>query len=188
MNKLKYIIAVYILFAGLLPAQSRTNLEVFYSLIDSSISLLPDINAKTGSVYTGNNAMLYNYVVQKLKARYNGFEVSGKEFEISYALEKIKLEYGEIFRKRFLGDYFIERNFLVEGTAVADGSSSVNSFSIAFSDTAALDDLGLLENDLHPFTKASVPAEPLLAGIIEPVVAIGAAAAAVVLFFIVRSK
>jgi len=45
-----------------------------------------------------------------------------------------------------------------------------------------------LENPNHPFTKGNIPAEPFFESIPEPVLAIGTAATAVILFFILRSK
>jgi hypothetical protein len=180
---------ILFLLTGLTASQSRTNLEVFYDLVDSSVSMLPeDIKEKKAAVYAGSNILLQNYIFNKLRQRYGEISVSEKDSDISYAVENIKLEYGEIFRKKFLGDYYIERNFLLKGNAVSTGSLNTIDFNLVYRDTVKFDNVAELENNLHPFTKAPLPAEPFLQGIIEPVVAIGAAATAVILFFIIRSK
>jgi hypothetical protein len=189
MKKTGFLLIIFLLLTGLSAAQSRTNLEVFYDMVDSSVSMLPaDIKEKRAAVYAGNNILLQNYIFTRLRQRYGEITVSEKDFDISYAVENIKLAYGEIFRKKFLGDYYIERNFLLKGNAVSTGSFSTVDFNLVYSDTVKFDNVAELENNLHPFTKAPLPAEPFLQGIIEPVVAIGAAATAVVLFFIIRSK
>jgi hypothetical protein len=190
MNTIINTFAIIFLITGLSAAQnSRTNLEVFYSLLDSSVSMLPErIEEGRVAVYTGNNALLYNHIIEKINQRYGDIKIADSDFELSYVLENIRMNYGEIFRKKFLGDYFIERNFLLEGNAVISGNYGTINFNLAYSDTVLFDELSYLENELHPFTRAAVPAEPLFQGIIEPVVAIGTAAAAVVLFFLIRSR
>jgi len=55
-------------------------------------------------------------------------------------------------------------------------------------DTVKVEDINSLENPAFPFTQASVPPEPFLSGIAEPIIAIGTAALAVVLFFTIRSE
>lgn len=49
-------------------------------------------------------------------------------------------------------------------------------------------DVKNLENISYPFTQAQLPAEPFLASVYEPVIAVGVTAITVILFFTVRSK
>lgn len=182
------LLLIFLTLPGLSAAQSRTNLEVFYSLIDSSINLFPrEIKPLTVSVYSGNNILLYNYIFNRIADKYPGIKDSAKA-DLSYAVEDVKLTYGDIFRKKFLGDYYVERNFLLKGNWLAPGETLHRDFSLSVTDTIKYDDLKDVENSLHPFTKAELPGEPFLQGIIEPVVAVGTAAAAVILFFVLRSK
>ena len=181
---------IIILFSGVICPQSRSNLEVFYGLIDSSVAQLPDdlSGINSVSISTAQNPLLYNYIFQKLSLKYNGIISVDSGFTLSFAVEKLKLNYGEIFRKSFLGEYVIEREFLLHGNYVIPVIGRAENFAFSFSDTVAYDKLNLLENDLYPFTKGEIPPEPFLPGIVEPVIAIGVAVTAVVMFFIVRSK
>jgi hypothetical protein len=189
MKIIKYTLTIIFLLTGYSVSQSRTNLEVFYNLIDSSISLLPQkVEEGNIAVYTGNNMLLYNYAVEQLNKRYGSLTVSEQDVSFSYVIENAELSYGEIFRKKFLGDYYIQRNFQLKGNAVSAADTRTVHFELAENDTVKYDQLHSLENSLHPFTKAPVPAEPFFQGLIEPIVAIGTAATAVILFFIIRSK
>jgi hypothetical protein len=189
MKIIKYTLAFLILYSGYSASQSRTNLEVFYSLVDSTISMLP-VNPEevSISVYTGSNMLLYNYIVEQLNNKYSSLTVSEEGALLSYAVENAELTYGEIFRKKFLGDYYIERNFRLKGSLVSSADIRTVHFDLTETDTVKYDELHYLENSMHPFTRAQVPAEPFFQGLIEPVIAITTAAAAVVLFFVIRSK
>ncbi len=55
-------------------------------------------------------------------------------------------------------------------------------------DTVKVDDIKFLENESFPFTKGTTPSEPFLSGFAEPLIAIGTAAAVIVIFFTVRSE
>jgi hypothetical protein len=55
-------------------------------------------------------------------------------------------------------------------------------------DTIKVDDIKNLENISFKFTTGSLPPEPFFSGLFEPVFALGTAAAAVILFFTIRSK
>jgi hypothetical protein len=189
---MKYIfITLFLIFIipGAAAPQSRTNLEVFYSLIDSTVSMIPDTVVNSSiSVYTGSNVMLSDYIIHKLNSKFGNHEVSDKDYPFSFSLENIRVDYPDVFRKKFLGDYYVERSFLLEVNTYTSAKRVKNNYKLAFTDSVRLDDLSSLENDLHPFTKASLPSEDFADSIIEPVVAIGAAAAAVILFFVIRSK
>jgi hypothetical protein len=66
--------------------------------------------------------------------------------------------------------------------------SGKREFEITRIDTVKVDDLKSLENDSFPFTKGTIPPEPFLSGFAEPLIAIGIAAAVIVIFFTVRSE
>ena len=61
-------------------------------------------------------------------------------------------------------------------------------FEFSIIDTVKVDELKYLQSESFPFTKGKIPPEPFLSGIAEPLIAIGVAAAVVILFFSVRSK
>jgi len=51
-----------------------------------------------------------------------------------------------------------------------------------------VEEIKYLQNESFPFTTGKIPPEPFLSAIAEPLIAIGTAAAVVILFFSVRSK
>jgi hypothetical protein len=61
-------------------------------------------------------------------------------------------------------------------------------FEISVTDTVKVEDIKYLENESFLFTKGAVPAESFISGMAEPLIAIGTAAAVVVLFFTIRSE
>ena len=61
-------------------------------------------------------------------------------------------------------------------------------FNFSKIDTVKYDDINSLENQGIPFTTAEVPPEPFFSSLLEPAIAIGAAALTIYLFFNVRSK
>jgi hypothetical protein len=61
-------------------------------------------------------------------------------------------------------------------------------FDYAYIDTVSVDDAKAIENPSFPFTQAEIPSEPFFSSLLEPAIAIGSAALAVILFFTIRSK
>jgi hypothetical protein len=190
MKNFKRLIFFTIICPGILYAQDKTNLDMFLALVDSSVSILPESIPEyvTVSVYTGNNYLLYNYIFGKINSRYTNVQPADSSFYLSYVLENVKLEYGDVFRKKFLGDYYIERIFNLDGNYVILQNNISQEFSYSITDTVKMDNLKSLENHLHPFTRGDIPPEPFFQGILEPVIALATAATAVVLFFVLRSK
>ena len=116
-------------------------------------------------------------------------EKNNNLLSVSYTIDRAKTEYGEIFRDGFFGDYFIQRKISLGGNYfIRTNSGSFKEFNIAVEDTIRYDEINEVENNSFPFTKGEVPSEPFFSGLFEPVVAIGTAALAVVLFFTIRSK
>jgi len=176
--------------------QSKSNLEIFYSLIDSSVSgIIKNIPEDKKTIELkltlGNTYTVFNNKIIK------AFQAEGRSVEfldstgshVNYVIDNAKVEYGEIFRKGFLGEYYIPRNISLSGNYILNSKEiKFTQFNYAFADTIAVDELKEIENTSFPFTQGEIPAEPFFSGLIEPIVAIGAAAAAIILFFTVRSK
>jgi len=99
------------------------------------------------------------------------------------------VEYGEIFRDGWFGTHYVERFSTISGNYLHTFSGGEKKeFEITNVDTIKVENIKILENDSFPFTKGTIPPEPFLSGVAEPIIAIGTAAAAVALFFIIRSK
>jgi hypothetical protein len=179
---------------GTLFSQTKTNLEVFYSLVDSSVAqfialsnppekIKVDIN--NGDVFSVfNNRILADL---KAKAIEPAIGQSDSFSVFSYTIEKPFTQYTQIFRDGFLGPFLVQRKISLKGNYFYSGSGK-QEFSFIITDTVKVDDIKNLENISHKFTSGSLPPEPFFTGLFEPVVALGTAAAAVILFFTVRSK
>jgi len=196
---LKKILLVFILIPGINFPQTKTNLEVFYSLNDSLVNRvaedIPQNNDKI--ILTLNLGDSYSIFSNHIN---NVFIKNGKEIftippgelnlpEINIVLEEAGVQYGELDRDGWFGDYYIPRTLLIKGhylnTATNNG---LQQFFITAIDTVKVEELESLENNSFPFTKGKIPAEPFLSSVWEPIIAIGVAAAAILLFFSVRSK
>ncbi len=193
-NGIKIFFALLIFYSFQGFTQQKSNLEIFYSLVDSAAGeLISNIPSSVNSVNLElNSGTIYSVFNSRIISALNkqGIKISedGNPFKVIFVVEKASTDYSEIFRSGFLGDYFLTRNLTLKGNYFAAGNDSVNQFSISYSDSIPLDEVRSFENFSFPFTHAEIPEEPFFAGLFEPVIAIGTAAAAVILFFTVRSK
>jgi len=180
-------------------SQSPTNLEVFYSLTDSLTGKITnEIPAEQKRILlTLNLGESYSLFANQLKS---GFTNRGKQIidippdeiniqQVNIVLENANVEYGKMFRDGWFGSYYVERVCIIKGNYLQSFSSNgKQDFEISFSDTVLVDDIENLENNSFPFTKGVLPAEPFLSGLAESIIAVVTAAAAVILFFTIRSK
>jgi hypothetical protein len=180
--------------------QSIPNLEIFYKLADSiAINTSKNIpqNKKevkldlgTGSAYSIFN----NRIIE-------GFQNSGKKVvpgpkydsmttaEVSIIIDGSNVNYAELFQEKLFGGFFAKREITLSGNYIifSPGVMSHN-FNYSSTDTVNLNEVRNLENNALPFTQGKIPPEPLFSSIYEPVIAVGAAALTVILFFTIRSK
>jgi hypothetical protein len=196
---LKNIFLVLILISGIIFPQTKTNLQVLYSLNDSLVNQIsediPQNNDKI--VLTLNLGDTYSIFSNHIK---NDFIENGKEIftipqeeldlpEINIVLEEAGVQYGEVDRDGWFGDYYVPRTLLIKGHYVNTASNKeLQQYFITAIDTVKVEELESLENNSFPFTKGNIPAEPFLSSVWEPIIAIGVAAAAILLLFSVRSK
>ena len=188
-----------ILFNPEMQAQTKTNLEVFYSLTDSLVS---DINselpeAKNQILLSLNNGEVYSIFNNNIKT---DFIKSGKKVwdvppdeinipEVNIVIESASVNYGEVFKDGWFGSYYTNRQLSLKGNYLQTFSDKgKQNFNLVYSDSILVDQIGELENASFPFTQGQIPSEPFLSGLVEPILAIGTAAAMVILFFSVRSK
>jgi len=199
-GKFPFLFFVIILLLSLkVNAQLKTNLDVFYSLTDS---LVDQINSEISSsemkiLLTLNLGQSYSLFSNSIKER---FRQNGKEIleqppdeikipHVDIVMEGAGVEYGEMFRDGWFGTHYIQRYSTIFGNYLQTFSESgKKEFEITRKDTVKVDDLKFLENDSFPFTKGTIPSEPFLSGFAEPLIAIGTAAAVIVIFFTVRSE
>lgn len=195
---LKYLPVVIIFLADNITAQqSETNLEIFYKMIDSSVSNFVSKIPQTEELIElelnlgERHSIFNNKIIAKTISL--GKKISEakdeKPLNVNYVLDKTNVSYGEIFRHGFWGDYYLPRNLSLTGSYTIENSSPVfQDFDYSYSDTIRYDNIRNVEDRSFPFTKGEVPPEPFLSSLFEPIVAIGAAAVIVILFFTIRSK
>src|ERR1035438_497439 len=189
-----WLLYITILFTGTLFSQTKTNLEIFYSLADSSVAQFiffsnPPAKIKvelnSGDVHSIFNNRVLGYL--KDKGITPGNEKSDSIPLFSYTIEKPFTQYTNIFRDGFLGPFLVQREISLKGNYFYSGSGKKD-FSFSSNDTVKVDDIKNLENISFKFTNGTLPPETFFTGLFEPMVALGTAAAAVILFFTVRNK
>ena len=188
------LLFISILFVGTLLSQTKTNLEVFYTLIDSSVSQFVflsqppskiNVEMNSGEVYS----VFKNRLLGDLKEKHieTGNAKNDSLPLFSYTIEKPFTQYNNISRDGFFGPFTVQRDISLKGNYFYSGSGKKD-FNFSSRDTVKVDDIKNLENISLKFTNGTLPPEPLLTGLFEPIVALGTAAAAVILFFTVRSR
>ena len=179
-----------------LQAQTKSNLEVFYSLLDSSIYEIKNMLAEKSEISNlqinlgKEYSIFHNYLISGLSRE--GIIInrnSESAPELSYVIETSNVEYDNMERRGLFGDYFVTRKIIVEGNyLIYPGEFGIKRFSFNQIDSVDVSEIQKLENSSYPFTQGELPAEPFFPGLIEPIIAVGTAAIAIILFFTVRSK
>ena len=178
-------------------AQIITNLDRFYSAVDSASTLLLNDLGSTKEVKLDLNLGTYysvfgNQIRGKLLK--NGIKIVNEDnsdpnaVKVNFVLDECTVNYSEPERDGLFGDYFTERSIDVSGNYFISSKQKVSDFNIAQKDKINVEDVEKVENRSYPFTHGELPAEPFFSSLLEPIVAVGAAAITVILFFSVRSK
>jgi hypothetical protein len=178
--------------------QVKDNLEIFYTLIDSSgMNIVKNLAASKGELSLNFNlGEAYSLFQNHLESIFykNGYSVNSKDsvdnkITINYVLDNAEVNYGDIFRAGLFGSYMLPRIIKISGNySIRNDSFLYKEFHYNYLDTVKVDNIKTLENNSYPFTEGNVPAEPFFSSLFEPLVAIGTAAIAVYLFFTIRSK
>ncbi len=176
-------------------AQEKTNLEIYNELVDSSvvnlISFIPDsIKTLNIEMNTGTSFEVFNSeIISDLTKEGYKLISNDEAFKIQYLIKDASVNYGEIYRDGFLGDYYTPRFIHLSGNFNLMGKTIVTrEFNYSGKDTVKVDNVKNIENFAYPFTQGKLPSEPFFSGILEPIFAVGTAALAVILFFTIRSK
>jgi hypothetical protein len=195
-KSLRFLI-IFLIFQPFSLAQIQSNLEKFYSLVDSaSILILKDIgNAKEVNLELnlGNDYTIFaNQIRGKLLS--NGVKLisdnppAPNSLTVNFVIDNCFVEYSDSFRDGFFGDFYIERNLKLSGNYLISSKLDLTKFELTSIDTINAENYLEIENRSFPFTRGKPPEEPFFSSLLEPILAVGAAAVAVILFFSVRSK
>jgi hypothetical protein len=179
-------------------AQTKTNLEIFYGLVDSSVAKIDqNINSKdlkvtfsTGDYYRlFQNQVIADFVKLGRNILSDSIKTSPGFETINYSIDNANVKYGDMERNGLLGDFVMQRKIDLSGSYSISKETVISErFDYAYIDTVSVDDAKSLENPSFPFTQAEIPSEPFFSSLLEPAIAIGSAALAVILFFTIRSK
>jgi hypothetical protein len=179
--------------------QSPTNLEQFYSLTDSlTEQMIDDLPVDQDKIHLklnlGEQYSLFSNHIKTAFINY-GKEVIDSQSEeltiphVNIVIEGAGVKYGEMFRDGWFGAHYVQRYCALYGNYLQSFSSAgKKEFDFSIVDSVKVEDIKILENESFPFTKGKIPPEPFLSAFAEPLIAIGTAAAVVILFFSVRSK
>ena len=195
-KSLRFLFFAFI-FLQTANAQTITNLDRFYSAVDSASTLLLNDLGSTKEVKLDLNLGTYysvfgNQVRGKLLK--NGIKIvnevnsNSNAVKVNFVLDECTVNYSEPERDGLFGDYFTERSIDVSGNYFISSKQKVSDFNIAQKDKINVEDVEKVENRSYPFTHGELPSEPFFSSLLEPIVAVGAAAITVILFFSVRSK
>jgi hypothetical protein len=179
-------------------AQTKTNLEIFYGLVDSSVAKIDqNINSKdlkvtfsTGDYYRlFQNQVIADFVKLGRNILSDSIKTSPGFETINYSIDNANVKYGDMERNGLLGDFVMQRKIDLSGSYSISKETVISErFDYAYIDTVSVDDAKAIENPSFPFTQAEIPSEPFFSSLLEPAIAIGSAALAVILFFTIRSK
>jgi len=192
-----FLVSLFLMIS--LYPQSPTNLEQFYSLTDSlTTKIIDELPGEQDKILlTQNLGEQYSLFSNHIKTAFikNGKEVLNSPPEelnipqVNIVIEGAGMEYGEMFRDGWFGAHYVQRYCALYGNYLQSFSAEGKmEFEFSIIDTVKVDEIKYLQSESFPFTKGKIPPEPFLSGIAEPLIAIGVAAAVVILFFSVRSK
>lgn len=188
---LKRIILILFLFSSFYLAQIKSNLELFIIASDSLGSILNEKFSASSfslSVYAPENLIFlknnfYSYFSSKGKLN------PSSQKELIIVVDKVEVIYSDIEKTGFFGSYYTNRTIKLECNFTYKGDEIINDkVAINFTDKIEAGEIDKVENPNYSFTQGKKPNEPLLLSLTEPLIIIGAGAAAVILFFTVRSK
>ena len=189
----KLTIYIFIIFNYTLIAQTDSNLDRINLLLQE---VCKKINTELANPIVLNFQSPANLSFLKNRTEVYFTElgkISTKSIKdtLNFNIEEAGIVYSKIIKSGFFGDYFVERSAYVKGTYLAKNEGKAafaDEFKISNIDSVNYDDISKLENFSLPFTRGTLPPEPIAPSIIEPLIAISSAVLTVVLFFTVRSK
>ena len=188
-----FIILQLVLLTCSVHAQVKTNLQLFETLVDSSITcmerdfvyskgdsvicILPS-EAQTLSAYTLSATKKHTYANAALKT---------EPRIVIYTIEDIKIQYPEIGKYSFFGGDFLVRKATLAGNIyTTTKNDSLHHFAFAVTDTIPLSERENVELQNNKFTTAPLPAEPAFSSLLEPAIGVAAIAITTYLLFTVR--
>ncbi len=188
---------ILILFQTTIYSQASSNIDQFYTLIDSASNLLiKDLGDSKKINLELNFGIDYSVFANKVRGNLlrSGIQFVGNDsieenvVRVNFVIDNSFVRYTEPEKDGIFGDFFTERTIELSGNFFISNQSQVKDFTIAVKDTINVEDVEKVENRSYPFTRGELPPEPFFSSLLEPIVAVGAAAIIIILFFSVRSQ
>ncbi|PIW70832.1 MAG: hypothetical protein COW08_00105 [Ignavibacteriales bacterium CG12_big_fil_rev_8_21_14_0_65_30_8] len=197
--KRKSLFLIFFFFPIFVLGQTKTNLNIFNELVDSSVvSLINNLHTNGNEINLklelGNTYSLFqNRILYDLKEgniKVNLFPQRNENItNINFAIEKMEVNYYDIERESLFGEFLMPRELTIKGNfSISRENTFTKNYNYTFLDTVNVKAVSELENASYTITKGKMPSEPFFSSITEPVIVISSAAVAVILFFTIRSK
>ncbi|MEW6702218.1 MAG: hypothetical protein AB1298_05820 [Bacteroidota bacterium] len=181
-----------------LPAQTQSNLDVIYRLIQQSVVKVDSILGGKKTIYI---SVTSPQLLEALKPKiYQSFTEHGyilkssaneSDITVNCILTSAGIEYKNSFSSGLFGGTVLERKAMFAGSYLIVKSNNMIQpfeYAAAKTDTIKLEEISALENQTLPFTQAKIPAQPLLTSLLEPIIVVGTLIVTVILLFTVRGK
>jgi hypothetical protein len=178
-------------------SQTTSNLDQFYALIDSaSNQLLMDLGDAKKVNLELNFGTDYSVFANQVRGKLlrNNIQLVGDNSEdknfvrVNFVADNSFVGYTEPEKDGIFGNFFTQRTIELSGNYFISDNPQVKDFKLSIKDTINVEDVENVENRSYPFTQGELPPEPFFSSLLEPIVAVAAAAVTVILFFSVRSK
>jgi hypothetical protein len=199
---------LFIVFLWLPPVFGQqtepvTNIDIISRVVENDLNELENRLVLNGreKIYglRLNNSDELNFLSLKLRQRFNNYNlvISEKpdsvDAEIIFDNIRIKTRYLGYNTENIAGDKSVKRQVTVAYTLkLVDGTGTAvlytQDFIKTYTDTFKLDDLERVENRAYNFGYDRLPREGFISRYLAPALIIIASAAAVVLFFTIRSS
>jgi len=166
-------------------------------LVDSASDLLiKDLGDVKKVNLELNFGVDYSVFANKVRGKLlrNGIQLVGNNpaeenfVRVNFVVDNSFVGYSEPEKDGVFGDFFTERTLELSGNYFISNRSQVKDFKLTVIDTINVENVEEVENRSFPFTQGDLPPEPFFSSLLEPIVAIGASAVTIILFFSVRSK
>ncbi len=188
---------VLLLFQTAVYSQTISNLDQFYTLIDTATNqLIKDLGDTKKINLELNFGVDYSVFANKVRGNLlrSGVQLIGDNSEdqnfvrVNFVVDNSFVGYSEPEKDGIFGDFYTQRTLELSGNYFISNQSQVKDFKLTVVDTVNVENVQEIENRSYPFTQGELPPEPFFSSLLEPIVAIGAAATVIILFFSVRSK
>lgn len=206
--KLKYLFSIllFIILRVISFSQENVvnNLSAIDRLIDESFAPLNNKLLLLGrenfyEVSLEGNKAEHLYLIESIRKKFRDFNIIVNEdsdtidFKLLLKNPKIKIKYLKIFTDGFFGTKKVEREVLVSyDLELIDKKTSLlvysQKFNKKYKDNFGLDKLNFVEDNRYLFSQSILPEESPVNQFLYPAIIILSSAAAIILFFTIRSK